>query len=277
VARPVSPFLVRRICFSAGCLALCAATFFLWRVWRAALRPDAIYTGLLLLFLIFALTLFNARKKLPFLPLVRASTWLQIHIYAGWFCLFVFLLHIGFRLPNGPFEITLALVFCIVILSGFFGLFISRDLPPRLARSGEPLLYERIPAFRLRIQREVEELVRQAERDTGSSTLGNFYVQYLRAFFVHRPRAFSALRRSGRKWHAVLAETSALDRYLNEREKAIAAELRDWIETKHNLDFQYASQRLLKFWLFVHIPFTYSLILLGVVHGVVATLYAGRW
>lgn len=273
----MSPLLVRRVCFTAGLALVSVAMFFLWRVWRAALRPDAIYTGILLFAVILALTLFNARKKLPFLPLVKASTWLQIHIYAGWFCLLVFLIHIRFRVPMGEFETVLALVFCVVILSGFFGLFISRDLPARMARSGEPLLYERIPAFRLRIQHEVEELVRQAERETESSTLGNFYVQYLRDFFIHRPSAFSALRRGERQWHALLAETNALDRYLNEREKAIASEIRDWIETKHNLDFQFASQRLLKFWLFVHIPFTYSLILLGLAHGILAMLYAGRW
>ena len=273
----MSPLVVRRIWFASGLLLLSLVTFFCWSVGLAALRPNAIYSGLLLLALVLALTLFNARKKLPFLPLVRAATWLQIHIYAGWFCLFVFLLHIRFRLPTGAFEMTLALVFCIVILSGFFGLYISRHLPPRMARSGEALLYERIPAFRRRIQQEVEALVRQAESETESSTLGNFYVQYLRDFFTERPGLFSPLGRAGRQWHALYAETSALDRYLNEREKAIAVEIRDWLETKRNLDFQFSAQRLLKLWLFVHIPFTYSLILLGIAHGLVATLYAGRW
>ncbi len=273
----MSPLLVRRIWFTAALLVLSGLTFFCWAVLRAALWPDAIYSGFLLLFLVLGLGLFNARKKLPFLPLAKAATWLQIHIYAGWFCLFVFLLHIRFRIPSGPFEITLALVFCVVILSGFFGLYLSRHLPPRMARSGEALLYERIPAFRLRIQREVENLVRQVERETESSTLGDFYLQYLRDFFTERPSVFYALGRAGRKWHALYAETSALDRYLNEREKAIAAEIRDWLETKRNLDFQYAAQRLLRIWLFVHIPFTYSLILLGIAHGIIATLYAGRW
>jgi hypothetical protein len=179
--------------------------------------------------------------------------------------------------PRGAFEIVLALVFCIVILSGIFGLYISRELPARMARSGETLLYERIPAFRARIQGEVEELVRTAEKETDSSTLGDFYVEYLRKFFTHVPAAIFALGPADRGLHALLAEAAALDRYLNEREKAIAAEIRDWIETKQNLDFQYASQRLLKLWLFIHIPFTYSLIILGVVHGLVAILYAGRW
>ncbi len=273
----MSPLRVRRIWFMSGTLALSLVTFFGWYALRAALRPAAIWSGLLLLAVVLGLALFNSRKKLPFLPLVRAATWLQIHIYAGWFCFFLFLLHIHFRMPSGVFETTLALVFCIVTLSGFFGLFISRDLPPRLARSGEALLFERIPGFRLRVQREVEALVRQAESETGSSTLGDFYVEYLRDYFTARPSALTALRRNDRRWHAMLAEAKGLDRYLNDREKAIAVEIRDWIETKQNLDFQDAAQRLLKLWLFVHIPFTYSLILLGFAHGIVATLYAGRW
>ena len=42
---------------------------------RTALLPAALWTGVLLYGLVLALALFNARKKLPFLPLTRASTW----------------------------------------------------------------------------------------------------------------------------------------------------------------------------------------------------------
>jgi hypothetical protein len=277
VAQSVSSLLVRRIGFITGLIILSLLAFFAWRLLQVSLRPDSICTGLLLFFLVLALTLFNGRKKLPFLPLVRAATWLQIHLYAGWFCLFIFLLHIHFRIPSGPFEITLALIFCLVILSGIFGLYISRALPPRMARSGEALLYERMPAFRRHIQRNVEDLIRKAESETESSTLGNFYVERLRRFFARVPSAFSALAGAEPGMHPMLGEMSALSRYLDDREKAIANEIRDWIETKQNLDLQYACQRLLKLWLFVHIPVTYSLILLGLAHGVIATLYAARW
>ncbi len=277
MVEPVSPLLLRRLVASSLLVIFCVATWLLWEIARAALRPTAIYTGVLLLALVLALTLFNARKKLPFLPLARAATWLQVHIYLGWFCLFLFFLHLHFRIPQGALEIVLALVFLAVIFSGVFGLVLSRKLPGRMARSGEPLLYERIPAFRRRIQDEVEQLVRCAERETESSTLADFYVQYLRRFFVRVPHAWRALAPATHGLHPLLAELDALDRYLNEREKAIARELRDWIETKQNLDFQYASQRLLKLWLFVHIPLTYSLILLGLAHGLIAALYAWRW
>ena len=273
----MSPLLKRRLGFTIGLILLSLGALFGWQALRTALRPDAIYTGLLLLAIVLGLTLFNARKKLPFLPLIRAATWLQIHIYAGWLSLFIFLLHIHFRVPSGPLEITLAGVFCLVVFSGFFGLYISREMPPRMARSGEPLLYDRIPAFRLQIKQKVEELIRQAEAESSSSTLGDFYVNRLRGFFTRIPNALSALGAADRGLHALLAELDALNRYLDEREKAITLELRDWIETKQNLDFQYASQRLLRLWLFVHIPSTYSLILLGIAHGIAASLYVRRW
>jgi hypothetical protein len=272
----VNPLHLRRVGFIAGLIAASAIAWGIDIVLSVSLRQAAIYSGFLLLTLVLGLTLFNSRKKLPFLPLARASTWLQIHIYAGFFCAFIFLLHVRFSPPHGPLETLLALVFCVVILSGFFGIFISRFFPSRMALSGEPLIYERIPAYRREIQQNVEALIRRAETETQSSTLADFYLSQLRPFFHRLPSALEALggmdRRSGR----LLKELTALNRYLNDAEKAIAAEMRDWIQTAQNLHYQYAAQRLLKLWLFVHIPFTYSLILIALVHAALALIYAGK-
>ena len=248
-----------------------------WWLLQIGLRPVGIYTGLLLFAVILLLALLNARKKLPFLPLLRASTWLQVHIYLGWFCLFIFLLHAGLRVPGGALELTLYGVFCLVIASGVFGLFISRWLPGRMERSGEPLIFERMPAHRRSIRQSVEKLIRQAEAEAGSSTLANFYFKHLAAFFNRAPPMVDALTNRERPLHALLEELKGLIRYLNPREQEIAGEIRGLIVQKHNLDFQYASQRLLKLWLFIHIPLTYALILLGAAHGFVAMLYAGRF
>ena len=67
-----------------------------------------------------------------------------------------------------------------------------------MARSGEALLYERIPAFRLQIQSNVEDLIRKAESETESSTLGDFYVQHLRAFLPVRRSRFPLSAARGR-------------------------------------------------------------------------------
>ena len=273
----MSPLLRRRVRFSAGLIVACGIAWALNLVLRISLRDCAIYSGSLLLGLVLGLTLFNSRKKLPFLPLARASTWLQIHIYVGYFCVFIFLLHLNFSLPRGGLETILAAVFCVVILSGFFGIFITRFLPSRLTVSGEPLIYERIPAYRRQIQERAEALIQKAEIETQSSTLADFYLGELRPYFQKLPNAFGVLGGIDRRSYRLLQKLNALNRYLDDAEKAIALELRDWIETAQNVHFQYAAQRLLKLWLFVHIPFTYSLILLAFVHAALALIYGGRF
>ena len=272
----MSPLLRRRVSFTAGLIVASAIAWVLNLVLQISLRESAIYSGFVLLALVLGLTLFNSRKKLPFLPLVRASTWLQIHIYAGYFCFFIFLLHIHFSSPRGVLETALAAVFCVVIFSGFFGIFISRFVPSRLTLSGEPLVYERIPAYRREIQDKVEALIRKAEIETQSSTLADFYLGELRPFFQSLPSAFGALGGIDRRSYRLLRKLAALNRYLDAAEQAIAVEMRDWIETAQNVHFQYAAQRLLKLWLFVHIPFPYSLILIAFVHAGLALVYAGK-
>ena len=162
------------------------------------LRPSPVFTGIFLLVVLLILTLFNARKKLPFLPLFKASSWLQFHIYAGLFSVALFIVHIGFRFPDGTFEIILAAVFAIVTLSGIFGLLLTRWLPPRITSSGESIVYERIPSLRHEIRTEAEELVMKAERELQSSSLTDFYAGHIRPYLWRKPSVLLALRSGGR-------------------------------------------------------------------------------
>ena len=164
-------FLARRWMLSLTTLALVLALALAWGLLSNALRPVGLYTGWLLLGLVLLLTFFNARKKLPFLPILNASTWLQIHVYAGWITCFVFVLHTGARLPGGRLEFLLWLCFIVVAASGISGLWLSRWLPPRLARSGESLIYEQIPLLRHRLETEAKALVHQANLVIGSTTV----------------------------------------------------------------------------------------------------------
>ncbi|MEP6663173.1 MAG: hypothetical protein ABJC04_05850 [Verrucomicrobiota bacterium] len=252
-------------------LLVCAAVFWLAQsVLTVQLRAAAIFSGLTLLTLVLALTLFNARKKLPFLPLLRASTWMQIHIYAGFLSVFLFALHVGWRFPRGTFEIILALLFLLVAGSGFFGLAISRMLPSRLTIHGENLMYERVPAMRVAIRRDAEELVLQSVTVNNSSTLADFYETNLRHYFL-RPRfIFSHLIGNRRPLVRLMADMEAMDRYLNKEEQGVMAQLMELVRQKDNLDFQLCGQSLLKGWLFIHIPLTYALIVFAIVHGVLA-------
>lgn len=269
-------FLARRWMLSLTTLALGLTLLAVWWLGRNALRPVGLYTGWLLLVLLLGLAFFGARKKLPFLPLWSASAWLQFHIYAGWLAVLVFLLHTGARLPGGLLECLLWSGFVLVAVSGAFGLWLSRWLPPRLARSGESLIFERIPQLRHRLETEARALVRQAEAETKSSTLADFYLRLLAPYFGHVPALFAPLAGSDAGHHYVARELAALRRVLNQREMAIADQLGDLLEAKRNLDYQLAGQRLLKLWLFAHIPLTYGLLVLVGAHVWLVLLYSHR-
>jgi hypothetical protein len=277
MAKPVRLLLYRRLAAGLGLATFAAALIFLHGILRVAMLPAGLYTGAILYALVIVLTLFNARKKFPFLPLWRASTWMQFHIYTGWLTVLVFLLHTNWSWPHGTMEQILEVLFILVALSGVFGLLISRWLPSRMTRSGEPIVYERIPALRLQLREHVEARVRHGEETTASSSLSDFYVAHLRAYLDRKPGWWLALTGVDPVLLQVHNELKALQRYLNPDEQAIARELDDCLEAKRDLDYQYAGNRLLKLWLFVHIPLTYSLIILGLVHGCLALRYTIGW
>lgn len=269
-------FLARRLLLSLATIAAGLGLVLLWQLGRTALLPVAVYSGWLLLVVVLVLTFFNARKKLPFLPVLSASTWMQAHIYLGWFGCFVFVLHTGARVPDGRLELLLAAVFGVVAASGAFGLWLSRWLPPRLVRSGESLVYERIPGLRHRLAEEVRELVRRAEADAQSSTLADLYLRVLHPYFLRLPPVLTPLTGDDHEFHRVKLELESARRYLNPAELNLAGELADLIEAKRNLDMQFAGQRLLKLWLFVHIPLTYGMLVLTAAHVWLAVHYSHR-
>lgn len=263
--------LARRRALNLLLLAVALAVAFLWhRGLVHALRPAALHTGGALLALCVALALFNARKKLPLLPLLKASTWLQFHLYAGWLCVGVFFLHVGFRAPAGLFETSLYVVFMAVALSGVVGLFLSRFYPSRLRMSGENLLYERIPAFRHELQEQAREIVAKSIAETKSFTLGRFYEKRLIEYFAGQRNTLSHLLVSSTPLNRLVEEMRELKRYMVPAEHAFLNEMIECVEAKDNLDRQRACQGALKYWLFTHIPLTFSLLILGTVHGLLA-------
>lgn len=269
-------FTRRRLTALAWLLLFVAVVLVLYFMADTALLPSSVYSGFLVSALVLFLALFNGRKKLPFLPLLRAATWMQLHVYVGLLTVVVFLVHVKFRLPQGALEWVLSGVFGIVSLSGFVGLYLSRTLPRRITDSGESLTFEKIPFHRARIREQTRKLVLQAELTCGSSTIPDFHLQHVEPFLAApAPLALALSGRFRAHMSGVLQELEARTRYFSDAEKDFAAELREWIETKGNLDLQEAAQRLLRGWLFVHIPFTYCLLILGVVHAVLALRHGG--
>ncbi len=244
------------------------------QLYDMSLRDAAFMNGWVLFAGMVFLSLFNLRKKLNVLPLVPAGAWLQMHIYVGGLCSLLFLLHSEFVLPNGTFETILWLLFVVVVVSGFLGLLLSRILPPRMDARGERVIFERIPFLRAQVARQVQELAMRSVQETRASTIADFYVKEL-APYLYRPRNFLGnlvgSHRAERRLHVAI---QALERYLDERGRAILGEIDALITAKANLDYQYALQLVLKLWLFFHLPLNYSLMLFSVLHIVIVYAFS---
>jgi hypothetical protein len=243
--------------------------------WTGRVPGLAYLTGWALFAVILVLTLFNARKKLPFLPLFSSEAWLQFHIFAGLITGVLFAVHISYRWPTGWFEGVLAWLYALVMLSGFYGLFLSRTIPKRLTTRGGEVLFERIPAIRRALADRAEALALKSVADAKSTTIADFYARELREFFggtrnllLHYLEVRSPVQR-------LMNRIDDLNRYLNAPERATLAEIADLVRQKDGLDYHYSLQFSLKLWLFTHIPLTYSLLLWTLAHIVVVFAYSG--
>jgi len=251
------------------------ALFIIHDVYRAALFQEQFLSGWILFVSVLILTAYNARKKITMLPIGSSASWLQVHIYLGLLSILLFLLHISWRIPNGWLESLLAIFFIGVALSGVTGLYLSRRLSKLLTRSGEELIFERIPGFVSELRDEAEKLVVECAATTGSPTISEYHAAHLAHFFSKPKNSLRHLLGSNRHLFEMVKEISNMDRYLNDVERKFAEQLGRLMKKKNELDYQYALQGVLKGWLFIHIPLTYGMILLATIHLVLAYAFSG--
>jgi len=242
----------------------------------AASMPRFAYlSGWALFAVILAITFYNARKKISFLPLLTSYAWLQFHIYAGLLTAVLFCVHISYKMPTGWFQGTLAWLYVLVMLSGFFGLFTSRAIPKRLTTRGGEVLFERIPGIRRQLQERAEALALKSVEEVKSSTIADFYARELKLFFEGAQNVVPHWFEVRAPLNLVLNKITDLKRYLNEAERATMDEIATLVRQKDGLDYHYSLQLVLKLWLFVHIPLTYSLLLWTLAHIVLVFAFSG--
>ena len=269
-------YFTRRRIRNASLLLLVLAGAVMWvRARQESLGSSAFATGYLLLASVLFLALYNVRKKLPFLPLGSAAAWLQWHLYVGMGTVGAFALHAGPAWPRGYLDTLLAGVYLLTTASGIAGLYLTRTIPRQLARMGEEVIYERIPAFQLQVRRRAGEVVLESVAASGSTTLADFYTARLYDFFG-RPRGWGYFwRPTSARRRALMREMRDLRRYLSEQEQTGCERLFGLLRRKDDLDFQSARQNALKLWLFAHIGLTYALVVLALLHGLLAHAFQG--
>lgn len=252
------------------------ATLFWLRAAAVGVLDRYLLSGWGLAALLIFLLLFNARKQVTTLPLGSAWLWAQLHTYAGLLSLVLFFEHLNYQWPNGIFETSLALTFLMVALSGIFGLVVSRLLPRFMAARGERILLSRISGYRHVLANQVVEKIEAAVEAGASPYFLKFcsgrvapYMQGTKDIFRHL-----ALRDPiAASWEGQLTRVKT---YLSVAENTVIEELRELLQKKAELDFQYVMQLILRMWLIAHIAISYVLLIFVLAHIALVYGFVGR-
>jgi hypothetical protein len=264
------------------------ATGILWLVWvyASGLRDPRYFDGWLLAGGMILQILFHVALKTSRLSPVSAKRWRAIHVFAGYLLVATFLSHCDYSLPDTGFEWALWIGFVLVTLSGIFGTYLSWSLQAK-RRIDEGVSYDRIPALRAELARKVEATVAEADPSAAAIALPglphdgwirDLYATHLRDFF-EGPRNYGAhLVGSQRHLRQLTNDIDGLARYVDQSSQEKLAVIKNLVIEKDRLDFARVYAGLTKAWLYVHVPVTYGLTVLAVVHVVAVYAFsAGDW
>ena len=214
---------------------------------------------------------------------------MRAHLWLGALSLPLILLHAGFLFGHGLTSIMMWL-FVVVYASGFFGAYLQHTMPRRILRD-VPMetIYDQIGRVREQLLDEGDTVVADASgklqvarcrwrrrartRWRASCAIGADDTAPLREFYTREMRPF--LEHPSAK-HALADPTSAAARFGKLRPllpPALAgpiADLESLCEEERQLLRQERLHGILHGWLIVHVPLSFALMALAVVHIVMA-------
>lgn len=213
-----------------------------------------------------------------------AARWRKFHIVLGYLLIAAFISHSDFSLPDTAFEWALSTGFVLVTLSGMFGTYLAWSLQ---AKHGidERIGYDRIPTRRAEIARDVQAAV--AKTDPAVAVIGlpappydawimDLYTIHLRDF-LQGPRNFTAhLIGSQRPLKRLTNEIDSLSRFVDQPRQERLAAIKTLVVEKDRLDLVRVHHGLTSGWLLVHVPVTYALVILTVLHILVVYAFSSR-
>ena len=243
-----------------------AAVFLLLSAVAAWLWPVSPKRGFGLAFGIFAALAFVFEMLYPSRrprarPLGTARAWIQAHVYVGALAMLAVWLHAN-GLPHGGFGWWLFLLALWTTLTGLLGVWAQKTLPLALAEGLRvEALFERIPDLVDQLVAEADKLVVEA-----SDVLDRFYQQDLRPSLSTLKPSWSYVFdvRSGRE--RALEPFRQIGGYVGADEKPKVDDLMSLYTEKIELDAQWSVQRVLRLWLWLHVPTAALLMGLLVIH-----------
>src|SRR5262245_4004553 len=228
---------------------------------------------------------FHVAIKTSSLTPKSAVRWRKIHIYVGYLLIAAFISHSDFSLPDTAFEWALWTGFVLVTLSGILGTYLAWSLRAKHAID-ERVSYDSIPIRRAELARDVYVV---AKADLAGATIAlpatpydawimDLYKNHLREFFQGQRNFAAHLIGSRRPLKRLTDEIDNLSPYVDKQGQKKLAAIKGLVVEKDWLDFAHVYLGLTRCWLLVHVPVTYTLIVLVVLHVVVVYAFSsGPW
>jgi hypothetical protein len=243
-------------------------------------------------------TLLAVRKKFPIWRVGRTTTWMRGHLWLGALSFPLILLHAGFLWGHGLTSVMMWL-FALVYVSGFFGAWMQHAIPRRLMRD-VPMetIYDEIGHVREQLldeadgivaaacgKLEVEVSVSAAAASSGTTALAtvmrtgsgdaddgaplrDFYMKEMRPF-VQAPSVSHPLASA----MTAAAMFGKLRPLVPATMEPAIADLENICEEERQLLRQRRMHGVLHAWLIIHVPLSFALMVLAVVHIVMALKY----
>jgi hypothetical protein len=266
VRRLRMPSRLRPIPLVAAVLGLASLVIFLFFALGGDYQPDSaagMGFGIAAAAALFIVMLYSIRRSLPAVRVLgRTKTYLDVHIHGGLLFMLLVLVHTGFGVPAGPLLIVLWVLSLWVVVSGLVGLALQRSVPRMLdAASTFEVNLKRIPELVVELRSRAEKLAMRAGPGAQS-----YYAREL-APDMEMPRStLSSLLGFSRIQNYRSQEFEILKRTLPPESGPMLDEMFQLHGTKLQMDLHYTMQRLLRFWLYFHLPTAIVLIGLVVLH-----------
>lgn len=266
--------------------ALSGALF--WVVWLYGngLRDPRYLDGWLLTSGMSLQLYFHIALKRGTLPPKSAMRWRKIHVFLGYVLIAAFVSHSNFSFPDTGFEWALWTCFVLVTVSGILGTYLAWSAKAKRGID-EGVTYDRVPARRAELAREVRAAVVKTDPAAAELALPapphdawimDLYTNHLESFFVGHRNFAAHLVGSQRPVRQLTVEIDKLFPYVDRQSQDKLAAIKSLVLEKDRLDFAQVYLGFNKGWLFVHVPVTYSMFVLIVLHILVAYAFSsGGW
>lgn len=276
--------LARQVVLGVLVVAISAGLFWFVWIYGIGLRDPRYLDGWLLAAGMGVQLYFHVAMKTGGLSPKSATRWRKLHIFLGYVLIAAFISHSDFTLPDTGFEWALWAGFVLVTLSGIFGTYLTWSLQAK-GVIDEGVTYDRIPARRLELARGVHAIIGTTNPPAPAIALPapphdawirDLYATHLRVFF-QGPRNYAAhLIGSQRPIKRLGEQIDSLSRFVDQPSQEKLAAIKSLAIEKDRLDFARVYLGLAKAWQFVHVPVTYALTVLIVLHVVVVYAYSSR-